>query len=70
MTYRTSIGTSHDRQEVVAFLERQGLVKNAWLIRSVSDALQRCEVWESVMICQLREELVGVAYILNQRKIP
>ena len=59
-----------DRQEVLAFLERQGLVENAWLIREVSDALQRCEVWESVMICRIRGELVGVANIFDQGKFP
>lgn len=69
MMYRTSIGASPDRQEVRAFLERQGLVENAWLIRSVSYVLQRCRVWGSVVICRFRGELVGVAYIDNQRKI-
>ena len=67
---RTEQAHKSDRQEVLAFLERQGLVENAWLIMDVSSALQRCEVWESVMICRLRGELVGVAYFFDQRKIP
>ena len=68
--YQISIASNSEREEIFAFLEKQGSVLNAWLIWDISDALQRCEEWESVMICRLHSELVGVAYILNQRKIP
>ena len=61
---------SPDREEILAFLERRGLAENAWLISCVFDTLQRREMSESVVICRLREELVGVAWILDRRKIP
>jgi hypothetical protein len=68
--YQISIATNSEREEILAFLEKQGLVVNAWLIWDVSDALQRCVDWESVMICRFHGDLVSVAYIINQRKIP
>ncbi len=68
--YQISIASNSDREEILAFLEKQGLVINAWLIGNVSDALRRCEEWENVMICRHYDELVGVADILNYGKIP
>ena len=76
-----SIALRSDWEEIFDFLDRQGLAENAWLIWSVSDALQRDEVWEIVLTCSLRSpttssygrrrhQIVGVAYMLNQRKVP
>jgi len=85
-----SIASLSDWKEIFVFLDGQGLAENAWLIWSVSDALQRNEVWETVLTCSLREavhevtarspttssygrrrnQIVGVAYMFNQRKVP
>lgn len=65
-----SIASSSDQKEVLAFLEKQELIVHAWLIREVSHALQRYTDWESVVICRLHDELVGVAHIIDQRKFP
>jgi GNAT superfamily N-acetyltransferase len=69
-----------DFENILAFLDRQGLAENAWLTGSVFAALQRSrfsgsrkagdEVWETVLTCRRRHQIVGVAYMLNQRKVP
>ena len=66
-----SIASRSDFEKILAFLDRQGLAENAWLIGSVFDALQRDEVWETVYVCfRRRHQVVGVAYVLYQRKVP
>lgn len=70
IVYQTSIASSQDHEKVIAFLEKQGLLENSWLIRSVSDAFQYNPDYISVVICQLHDELAGVAYILDYRKLP
>jgi len=57
-------------EDIFAFLDKQGLAENAWLIGSVFAAIQRDEVWETVYIYRRRNQIVGVAYMLNQRKVP
>jgi len=46
------------------------LLENAWFIWGVSDTLQRCTDWDSVVICRLHDDIVGVASIVDYRKIP
>ncbi len=65
-----SIASRSNFENIFAFLDRQGLAENAWLIWSVFDALQRDEVWETVLTCRRRHQIVGVAYMLNQKKVP
>ena len=65
-----SIASRSDCEDIFAFLDKQGLAENAWLIWSVFDALQKDEVWETVLTCRRRHQIVGVAYMFNQRKLP
>ena len=65
-----SIASHSDWKNIFAFLDKQGLAENAWLIGSVFNALQRDKVWETVLSCRRRHQLVGVAYMLHQRKVP
>jgi len=67
--YQISIASNTDREKVIVFLERQGLLENAWFIWFVSDAFQYNSNGISVLTCQLDDELVGVAYILDYWKI-
>lgn len=68
--YQTSIASSQDHEKVLAFLEKQGLVENVWLIQDVSNALLYNSDWNSVMICRFYDEIIGVAHVLDWRKIP
>lgn len=69
--YRTSIASSKDHEEVIAFLERQGLLENAWLIWDIFTVFQyNPDGIYSVLICRLHDDIVGVACILDYRKMP
>jgi len=68
--YQISTASSQDREEVIAFLEKQGLLENAEFISNVFDAFQYSPEGISVLICRLCDELVGVARILEYWKIP
>jgi len=68
--YQISIASNPDREEIFAFLEKQGSVLNAWLIWEVSDAFQYNPDGISVLICRLGDEIVGVAHILDWIKTP
>lgn len=69
--YRTSIASSKDHEEVIAFLERQSLLGNAWLIWDISTVFQyNPDGIYSLLICRLHDDIVGVACILDYRKIP
>lgn len=61
--YRTSIATSSDRDEIIGFLEKQGVLENAWLIWDVSDSFAGRKDPESLVVCRSRTDVVGVAYI-------
>jgi len=65
-----SIASRSDWENIFAFLDRQGLAENAWLIGSVFAALQRDEVWDTVLVCRRLHQLVSVAYMLDQTKVP
>ena len=68
--YQASIASSKDREKVIAFLEKQGLLENAWFIWDVSTAFQyNPDGVYSVLICRLRDDIAGVARILDYRKI-
>jgi len=69
--YQTSIASSKDHEEVIAFLERQSLLENAWLIWDISTVFQyNPDGIYSVLICRLHDDIVGVARILDYRKMP
>ena len=69
--YRTSIASSKDREEVIAFLGKQGLLENAWLIWDISTVFQyNPDGIYSLLICRLHDDIVGVAFILDYRRIP
>ena len=68
--YRTSVASSGECEEILGFLERRGLLENAWLIWSVQNALRCPEECVEVIVCRRSEELVGVADVLYQTKVP
>jgi GNAT superfamily N-acetyltransferase len=67
---RTNVATSAESEEILAFLRRRGLLENAWLMSSVHNAFRWPEDCAAVIACRRGEELVGVAYVLYQTKVP
>jgi len=55
--YRTSIASTANREEIISFLERRGLVENAWLIRQVYEPSED----DTVLVCRRDNQVVGAA---------
>ena len=58
------MATKSDHDEVIGFLEGQGVLENAWLIWAVPSALDVPERCGSLLVCRLRDDVAGVAHIL------
>lgn len=55
--YRTSIASTANRDEIISFLERRGLVENAWLIPDVYEPSE----YDTVVVCRRHNEVAGAA---------
>ena len=68
--YRTSVATTAESEEILAFLERRGVLENAWLMSAVYNAFRWPEDCVAMIVCRSGDELVGVAYVMYQTKVP
>lgn len=68
--YRTSVASSAECEEILAFLEWRGLLENARLMWTVYQVLRWPRSWYAVVLCWRGDELAGVADILYQTKVP
>lgn len=58
-----SIASSPDRQEILAFLDREDLAMNVWLTQAVCGALDWPTDHDRVLVCRTSTEISGVAAI-------
>lgn len=69
--YKTSHISSNERDEVAQFLDQQGSIANAWIMREMGFALipDASKDW-SLILCRHKGSLVGVANIFNRYREP
>jgi GNAT superfamily N-acetyltransferase len=66
---RISPATGSALEKAVGFLERRGLLENAWLLSHLEPARLSPAPWK-VLVCRRKHEIVGVAIVLDYRAAP
>lgn len=63
--YFTSVARVEEREEILGFLEMQGLEKNAWLLWDANRMIPAAEDGQEVIVCRAEGKIMGVAYVLH-----
>ena len=68
--YRTSVASSAESEEILAFLAGRGVLENVWLLSSIHNAFRWPQDCVAVIMCRRDDRIVGVTWILYQARVP